>query len=67
MDVESSQKYNIAATLDGDTRAMPYRYLLEVYGTKPMKVEDYPHAEVLYLVSRDSESIINSYTVYISI
>ncbi len=47
-------KYQVASTLDGDTRAMPYRYLLEAkYNKIPLGVEKYPEAEVLYLVTRD--------------
>lgn len=63
-DVNSATKFNIAATLDGDTRAMPYRYLVEVYGEKPLGVEEYPNSNVIYLVSRDEEEVIKRYTVW---
>ena len=54
-DPASSGNFNIAATLDGDTRALPYRYLLEaVYHRPPQGVEDYPQAETLFVVSRQS-------------
>lgn len=63
-DVKNDQKFNIASTLDGDTRARPYRYLVEVYGKYPLDVEQYPGSEVIYLISRDDEAAIKSYTVW---
>lgn len=53
------EKFAIAATLDGDTRAMPYRYLLEAkYSKIPLGVEKYPEAQTLYVVTRDSAEVI---------
>ncbi|MBI2594622.1 glycosyltransferase family 39 protein [Candidatus Curtissbacteria bacterium] len=63
-DVTSQANFNVASTLDGDTRAMPYRYLIEVYGKKPSGVEDYPSSTILYLVSRDDQEMIKRYTVW---
>jgi len=63
-DVNDKKTFNVAATLDGDTRAMPYRYMLSVYGKNPLPVERYPESEVIYLVSRDSEEQIKKYTVW---
>lgn len=63
-DVEPKKTFNIAATLDGDTRAMPYRYLLSVYGKNPLNVEQYPQTNVLYLVSRDNLEEIKKYSVW---
>lgn len=63
-DIQSSQIFNIAATLDGDTRARPYRYLVEVYGKKPQDVELYPTSEVIYLIARGEENTIYGYTVW---
>lgn len=65
-DVKENQedKYNIAALLDGDTRAYPYRYFLEVMGEKPMVVEAYPQAEVLYVVGKGDKTSILSYPVW---
>lgn len=63
-DVETGYKFNVAATLDGDTRAMPYRYLLEVQNKTPQSVEDYPTSEVIYLIARDSLEDINKYKVW---
>lgn len=63
-DVNAEKKFNVASTLDGDTRARPYRYLLEVKGKPPQDVEAYPTSDILYLVSRDEEQKIKSYTVW---
>lgn len=63
-DVDSQKKFNVASTLDGDTRARPYRYLLEIRGKIPQDVEAYPSSDVLYLISRDEEQKIKSYTVW---
>lgn len=47
--------FEIANTLDGDTRANPYRYVLSaVYKLRPLGVEKYPEADRLYIVSRES-------------
>ena len=64
VDVDSQKKFNVASTLDGDTRARPYRYLLEVKGKIPQDVEAYPSSSILYLISRDEEQKIKSYTVW---
>lgn len=63
-DIEPSKTFNIASTLDGDTRARPLRYLTEVYGHKPNNVEHYPDSERIYLVSRDEEETVKRYTVW---
>jgi len=63
-DASPNDKFNIAATLDGDTRAMPYRYLVEVYGKHPFGVEKYPQADSIYLISRDSQEQIDKYSVW---
>lgn len=47
------KSFNVAATLDGDSRALPLRYLLiSQFRTIPLGVEAYPQAQVLYLVTR---------------
>lgn len=54
-DVRAAQpaNFNIASTLDGDSRALPLRYLLiSQFRTIPKGVEEYPQAQVLYLVTR---------------
>lgn len=63
-DISSGKTFNIAATLDGDTRARPYRYLLEVKNKIPLDVEHYPDSDVIYLVSRDEEETIKKYVVW---
>ena len=63
-DISYGTKFNIAATLDGDTRARPYRYLVEVYGKIPLGVEYYPEADILYLMSRDKKNEILNYSVW---
>jgi hypothetical protein len=48
-------KFEVASTLDGDTRAQPYRYvLLAVHRRPAMPVESYPEAEVLYVIARNN-------------
>ncbi len=49
----SSSKFNITSTLDGDSRARPYRYLVQVYGKNPAGVENYDKVESLYIITRD--------------
>ena len=49
--------FTVAATLDGDSRALPLRYLLvSQFRTIPLGVESYPQAQVLYLVTRLSQA-----------
>lgn len=63
-DAKNSNNFNIASKLDGDTRAMPVRYLADVYGVKANKVESYPDANVIYLLSRDDSEAVKGYTVW---
>ncbi|MDO8486929.1 MAG: glycosyltransferase family 39 protein [Candidatus Curtissbacteria bacterium] len=63
-DAKSGEKFNIAATLDGDTRAMPLRYMTEVYGKRALDVERYPESDSIYLVSRDGREKIKDYSVW---
>jgi len=63
-DADSGKKFNIASTLDGDTRSMPYRYLVDVYGKKTEAVENYEKIDSLYLISRDANGKILQYTVW---
>ena len=51
------QNFTVAATLDGDSRALPLRYLLvSQFRTIPLGVASYPQAQVLYLVTRLSQA-----------
>lgn len=45
------KNFEIAATVQGDTRAYDLRYLLDLKKCKPMGVEDYLKAEKLFLVA----------------
>ena len=53
-----SDSFNIASTLDGDARARPYRYLVEVYGKSPEDVEHYDNPDSLYVITRDSANVV---------
>ena len=59
-----SKKFNVAATLDGDTRARPYRYFLDVQNKVPLDVEHYPEADIIYLISRDESEAVKNNTVW---
>ncbi|MEX2028539.1 MAG: glycosyltransferase family 39 protein [Candidatus Curtissbacteria bacterium] len=63
-DAGSDGRFNIAQTLDGDTRAMPLRYMSEVYGKRALGIEHYPEADFIYLVARDDEEKIKEYSVW---
>lgn len=45
------ENFNIAQTIDGDTRAYSLRYLLAIRNCRPMGVEEYPRAKRLFLVA----------------
>ena len=45
------KNFEVAATVQGDTRAYDIRYLLNIRNCNPMNVEEYPKAEVLFLVA----------------
>ena len=45
------KNFNVAATVQGDTRAYDLRYLLNLKKCEPMGVEDYPKAEKLFLIA----------------
>lgn len=63
-DPDSNIPFNVASTLDGDTRAMPIRYLLAVHNKIPMDVEQYPQAQAIFLISRESGASIKNYNVW---
>lgn len=46
-----TQAFEIAETINGDTRAHDLRFFLSFYGCPPLGVEDYPSADILYLVT----------------
>lgn len=43
--------FNIAATMQGDTRAYDLRYLLSLKNCQPLGVEDYPISQKLFLIA----------------
>lgn len=45
------KNFNVAATVQGDTRFYDLRYLLNIRNCNPMGVEEYPDAEKLFLVT----------------
>lgn len=63
-ELSGGEKFNIATTINGDTRSMPMRYLLYSYGKQPLGVENYPESEAIYLISNDDEKHVALYTVW---
>lgn len=61
---DADKNFNVAAILDGDTRAYPYRYIIETEGEKPLTVEDYPRAEILYVVAKGDGEFVLTYPVW---
>lgn len=49
--------YNVAMHAQGDNRAMPLRYTLNLLGEKPLSYEDYGGASTLYFLLKKSEKI----------
>ncbi len=45
------KNFEVATTIQGDTRAYDLRYLLNLKKCEPMGVEEYPRAERLFLVA----------------
>jgi len=49
---QNPQNFNVAALFDFDTRAHPYRYLLQyLYGQKPLGILEYPQASSLFVIA----------------
>jgi 4-amino-4-deoxy-L-arabinose transferase-like glycosyltransferase len=46
-----NQNFEIAETIDGDTRAYDLRFFLSFFGCPPLGVEDYQQADNLFLVT----------------
>lgn len=57
-------KFNIATILTGDTRAYHYRYLINILGKNPLGVENYPEADVLYVVANGNGDFVLTYPVW---
>lgn len=57
------QNFNVAATIQGDTRFYDLRYLLNLKGCNPFPVEAYPQSKKLFLVA-PPERPVESETVW---
>lgn len=57
-------QFNITSTLDGDSRALPYRYLVDVYGKKALGVEQYDRGQSLYVITRDPAGAVRQNTLF---
>ncbi len=55
-------KFNIASLLDPNTRAVRYRYFLDINNASPLGFDQYPNAEILYVLSFSSnqDDVLNS-------
>lgn len=56
--------FNIVSTLDGDSRALPYRYLVKVYGQEPLDIEHYDRGDSLYVITRDPARAVSQSTLF---
>jgi hypothetical protein len=56
--------FNITSTLDGDSRARPYRYLVGLYGKTPQNVEHYDKGDSLYVITRDPAAAVPQNTLF---
>lgn len=57
-------KFNVANIVDGNSRAIYYRYFLNVLGQKPMAVEAYPDSKILYVISDKDKLETLNYPVW---
>ncbi|GEM_PF-2816580 len=60
----NQDKFNITSTLDGDSRALPYRYLVQVYGKNPASVEVYDKLDSLYVITRDPKRAVRESNLF---
>lgn len=60
----ASETFNITSTLDGDSRAGPYRYLVSVYGKISESVENYNKPDSLYIITRDPARDVRLSTLF---
>ncbi|MCL5090880.1 MAG: glycosyltransferase family 39 protein [Patescibacteria group bacterium] len=61
---DAGKDFNVASIIDGDTRAYPFRYIIETKGKKPLGVEEYPEAQNLYIVAKGNEDFVLRYPVW---
>jgi|GEM_PF-4401524 len=58
------QNFNVAALLDSVTRAYPLRYVVEICGSKPESVINYPSNNFLYIITRNSPERMSDVTTW---
>lgn len=63
VDVQN-ETFNITSTLDGDARALPYRFLVDVYGKKALGVEQYDRGQSLYVITRDPAGAVRQNSLF---
>jgi 4-amino-4-deoxy-L-arabinose transferase-like glycosyltransferase len=61
---DAEENFNVASIIDGDTRAYPFRYIIEAKGKRPLGVENYPEAETLYIISRLEKEAVLAYPAW---
>lgn len=61
---DAPANFNVASLVDGDTRAYPFRYIIEIHGRMPMGVEAYPEAKVLYVIAKGNKTFVLDYPVW---
>lgn len=58
---DASGDFEVASLIKGDTRDYPIRYYLEfLFHKKPMAPESYPQSNILYVVARGEEQVIQA-------
>lgn len=58
---QNPQNFNVAAMFDFDTRAHPYRYLLQyLYHIKPLGILEYPQSSSLFVIAPADYSLDSS-------
>ncbi|MCX6726686.1 MAG: hypothetical protein NTY75_02605 [Candidatus Shapirobacteria bacterium] len=50
------QNFNVAATMQGDTRFYDFRYLLDLNNCHPNGIDSYPTSKIIYLVAPKSRT-----------
>ncbi len=64
-DTRGKTDWNVASLVDGDTQALPFRYLLTIRGAANfLGVDDYPRTKTLYVVSRGAEATLGQTNVW---
>lgn len=61
---DAQGQFNIVSTLDGDSRALPYRYLVALYGKEALGVEYYDRGDSLYVITRDPPSTVRDNSLF---